>query len=166
MPTCLPACAAPAKPPAPRSLQRQSTACIRSMETPAASVRSARASITAAFWTWWRWMRLPTTVWTISATCATKQLTLPAPVNIRYTSSMRCTCCPQRHSMRCSKRWKNRLPTSSLFWQPLRSRRCPPPFFPAASGTILPASGRRISPAGWNTLQVRKSWSFRRTVRN
>ena len=41
-----------------------------------------------------------------------------------------------------------------------------PPFFPAASGTILPASGRRISPAGWNILQVRKSWSFRRTVRN
>lgn len=45
-------------------------------------------------------------------------------------------------------------------------QKCPPPFFPAASGTILPASGRRISPAGWNILQVRKSWSFRRTVRN
>ena len=45
-------------------------------------------------------------------------------------------------------------------------QKVPPPFFPAASGTILPASGRRISPAGWNILQVRKSWSFRRTVRN
>ena len=64
------------------------------------------------------------------------------------------------------KRWKNRLPTSSLFWQPLRSRRLP--------ATILSRCQRydftRIGPediaAGWNTLQVRKNWSFRRTVRN
>ena len=45
----------------PRSLPRQSTACIPRTVTPAVSARSAEASTTAAFWTWWRWTRPPTT---------------------------------------------------------------------------------------------------------
>ncbi len=49
--------------------------------------------------------------------------------------------------------------TSSSFWRPPRSRKCPPPSSPAASGTILPASGRRISPGGWSISPGKKSWS-------
>ena len=45
------------------------------------------------------------------------------------------------------------------FWPRPKFRRCLPPFFPAASGTTSPASGRRISPAGWSISQGRKSWN-------
>ena len=103
MPTCLPACAAPARQAVPKFLQKPSTASTPTMATPAASARSAGASTTAAFWTWWRWTRPPTTAWTISATCATRRPTPPAPAIIRYISSTRCTCSPQRPSTRLLK---------------------------------------------------------------
>ncbi len=68
---------------------------------PCGSARSARASTTAACWTWWRWTQPPTTAWMISATCGTRPPTPPAPASIRCISSTRCTCCPQRPLMRC-----------------------------------------------------------------
>ena len=49
-----------------------------------------------------------------------------------YTSSTRCTCCPRRPSMRCSRRWKNRRPMSFFIPPPMRSRRCRPPSCPAS----------------------------------
>ena len=127
-PTCSPARAAPARPPAPRFLPRRSTAQTPPAPTPAANALSARALRTAPLWTLSRWTLPPTTVWTISATCAMKSPICPRSANTRYISSTRFICCPQRRSTRCSKRWRNRPNTSSLFWRPPMCKRCLSPF--------------------------------------
>ena len=50
-------------------------------------------------------------------------------------------------------------PMSFLFWPPPRSRRCRPPSCPAASGMILPASGRRTSHSGWSISPGKSTWN-------
>ena len=51
----------------------------------------------------WKSTPHPTMAWTISGICGMKRLTRPVSAHTKYILSTRCTCSPQRRSMRCSK---------------------------------------------------------------
>ena len=88
----------------------------------------------------------------VLTTCARKSsgawgLPLRAAVS-RSTSSTRCTCCPRRHSTRCSRRSKSRPSmSSSCCARPIRIR------FPRPSSLVVSASTFAASPS-------RRSWAI------
>ena len=68
---------APARPPAPKSWPRRSTACTRWTATPAWNAKSARGSKTARSWTWWKSTPPATTAWTTSGSCGRRPTSPP-----------------------------------------------------------------------------------------
>ena len=158
-PICSPGCGAPARPPAPRSLPRRSTAWTPKTATPCGQCAVCRGIDDGSILDVVEMDAASNNgvddIRDLRDETAYNPQHLPA---IRCTSSTRCTCSPPRPSTPCSKRWKSPLPTSSLSWPPPRSRRCRPPSAPAASGTTSPASARRTSPGGWPRWPGPRAW--------
>ena len=126
---------------------------------PCGSARSARASTTAACWTWWRWTQPPTTAWTISATCGTRPPTPPSACQYKVYII------DEVHML-----------STAAFNALLKTLEEPPAhvIFILATTEIqkVPATilsrcqrydftriGPRISPGGWSISPGKKSWS-------